>query len=279
MEELAEKLAAHLPDEFSRKMFAATMAAARDPVSPLRLSFFSLGIREMMGHLLHSLAPDGEIQSCSWFVKEYDRPTRRQRAKYAVQGGFSDASLKVLGLDPSSLYRQLAPMIEGLNKHVHVREDTLVDPSEAAPQIEATLRYLSELFEAIEGCRQRVASAVEEAIHNDTVMELVTTDTDYLNVLSSSHSVESVSIERIKAIRIDAEFVYFNVTGTVDVEFYWGRGEDGAASDENFPFGATMQASVDDLEDFSEVEVGIDASEWHARFECDEEPDDYPDNL
>lgn len=131
-----------------------------------------------------------------------------------------------------------------------------------------------ELFEAIEGCRKRVAAAVEEAIHNDTVMELVTSDTDYLNVLSSSHSLESVDIERIRAIRIDAEFVYFHVSGTVDIEFYWGRGDDGAASDENFPFQATMQASVEDLEDFSDIEVGINASDWQARFGPDEEPDD-----
>lgn len=77
-----------LPDDFSKDLLRASLRAADDHLSPLRRTFFSLGMREMVGHVLRSLAPDDEVKGCCWYRPEADAPTRQQRAKYIVQGAW-----------------------------------------------------------------------------------------------------------------------------------------------------------------------------------------------
>lgn len=271
--ELAEVLAARLPDEFSRRIFAATWKASQDEESPLRLTFFSVGIREMVGHLLHLWAPDKGVEACSWFKREHDTITRRQRAKYAVQGGLSDEFLAAAGLDLGALYGSLSRQMDALSKYVHVREATVPkDRDEAERHIDETLAFLVQLFEAVDECKGKVVTAVEAAIHEETVMAVITESFDDLDVLSSSHSVETVYVDEIKVTGIDHQAVQFHIAGSIGVEFYWGRGEDAAQVDKGFPMTATMWSWVDDLERFEDVEVLVDGSEWLASFGPDDEP-------
>jgi hypothetical protein len=57
-------------------------------------------MRELFGHTLHALAPDANVTKCEWFkrVPKTNGPTRRQRAKYATQGGLSDDYIDEIGV-------------------------------------------------------------------------------------------------------------------------------------------------------------------------------------
>jgi hypothetical protein len=66
----------------------------------IRLNQFAAAMRELFGHTLHALAPDANVTKCEWFkrVPKTNGPTRRQRAKYATQGGLSDDYIDEIGV-------------------------------------------------------------------------------------------------------------------------------------------------------------------------------------
>jgi hypothetical protein len=57
--------------------------------NPIRGNLCALALREITGHLLHTLAPDARVSNCCWYKQEEgtQRPTRQQRGTYIVQGG------------------------------------------------------------------------------------------------------------------------------------------------------------------------------------------------
>ena len=59
-----------LLDEFSREVLKGSLMAYKALDNPLRLSQFSTGIRELIGHTLSTLAADDEVKASSWFVVE-----------------------------------------------------------------------------------------------------------------------------------------------------------------------------------------------------------------
>lgn len=267
---LTRRLRRRLPDEYSRRMFDGSWRAFNDDANPLRLTFFSLGMREMVGHIFHLLAPDDNVSACSWFFKEHDTITRQQRAKYIVQGGLSDSFLQSIHVDMATLYASVSPMIKTLSKHVHVREATSEpDQPTIMAVVSDTLTFLGELFQAIRSCRKKVTDALEETIHEETIMALISENLDYIDVLSSTHSVETVDVSSVVIISIDEEIVRFRVRGEIGVDFHWGSSHDGIDGDETFPFEATMWSSVDDLQSFQDIEVTVDDSSWQKTFEPD----------
>ncbi|WP_430246476.1 hypothetical protein ACQY1M_24670 (plasmid) [Neorhizobium sp. DAR64861/K0K2] len=89
LDRLSGFLKAMLFDEFSREVLKGSLMAYKSLDTPLRLSQFSTGIRELIGHTLSSLAADDDVKASSWFVVDTPdgRPTRRQRIKFGIQGG------------------------------------------------------------------------------------------------------------------------------------------------------------------------------------------------
>jgi hypothetical protein len=265
--QLAGRLRRRLPDDFSSRMFDASWQAFNDPTNPLRLTFFSTGIREMVGHMLHTLAPDESVMACSWFTTEDKTVTRRQRAKYMVQGGLSDDLLMSMNVNMATLYASVRPKIDNLSKHVHVREATAeTDPAKIEEIATDTLVFLIELLEAICICRTTVTDALEGAIHEETVMALVTENLDYIDVLSSSHSVETVDVLSKTILSIDNEIVRFKITGEVEADFHWGSSSDGIDGSEAFPFEMTMWSFVEDIGRFEDIEVMVDDTHWQEQF-------------
>lgn len=96
-----------LPDQFSRTVLAGAIAALRSD-NPLRAHHFATSIRELIGHILHTLAPDASVVKADWYRAEDNKPTRRQRATYAVQGGMSDSRVEALGFDIADMHKQLS---------------------------------------------------------------------------------------------------------------------------------------------------------------------------
>jgi len=99
-------LAPLLVDDFSRQVLAGATRVVGDADNPIRLNLFAAAIRELFGHTLHVLAPDANVTACSWYRPEPNTtgPTRRQRAKYATQGGLGDAFIEEAGADVEHLH-------------------------------------------------------------------------------------------------------------------------------------------------------------------------------
>src|ERR1700759_3976934 len=94
-----EELRKVLLDEFSNQLLTGALQVVGDAGNPIRLSQFATAMRELFSYTLQTLAPDVEVTKCVWFKQEPDTqgPTRRQRAKYAMQGGLADDYVAEIG--------------------------------------------------------------------------------------------------------------------------------------------------------------------------------------
>jgi hypothetical protein len=65
-------------------------------------------------------------------------------------------------------------------------------------------------------------------------------------------------------VEIGAEYIYYRITGTVDVELHYGGKSDPAQIDKNFPFTCTTVAGVDEPFKFIDEMTGmeVDTSSW-----------------
>lgn len=270
-----DRLRSHLPDDHSCRVLDGSWRAFSDVDNPLRLTFFSVGVRELIGHLFHLLAPDDEVRACDWFVEEHTTVTRQQRAKYMIQGGLPDAFLH--SIDMAALYASVRPRIDELSKYVHIREDTAaVDKAVIQSVAMDTLAFLISLFDAIGECRKKVTDALEGIIQEETVMAMVTENLDHIDALSSTHSVDTVDVLSIEITGMDHEVVRFRIRGEIGVDFHWGPSDDGVDGDEAFSFEMTMWSFVGDLLRFEDIEITVDDSEWQEGFYGDQDWEERP---
>jgi len=91
MEEVLTALKQKVGDAFSQKTVDAAARALADGENPLRANFFATAMRILFEHTMGILTPDAEVKDCAWYKleKEDGEPTRGQRIKYAIHGGFS----------------------------------------------------------------------------------------------------------------------------------------------------------------------------------------------
>jgi hypothetical protein len=117
-------------DAFSRSAIAGAQHALADMANPLRLNFFSTAMRILFEHMIGTLAPVEQVAQSEWFVAERSDnvPTRWQRIVFAIQGGMSDSFVKsTLQIDTTPLRQKLIKAVDNLSKHVHGREDTIIE--------------------------------------------------------------------------------------------------------------------------------------------------------
>lgn len=75
-----------LNSKFEKDLFEASLKNLEDKSNKLRFNNFSYSIRELLRHILHNLAPDNEIISCSWYKNETGTPgiiSRGERVRHA----------------------------------------------------------------------------------------------------------------------------------------------------------------------------------------------------
>ena len=65
----ADLLESFPDDRFLKKIVKGVMRVARDKKNPIRGNLVASGLREVTGHILHSLAPDEAVRDCVWFVR------------------------------------------------------------------------------------------------------------------------------------------------------------------------------------------------------------------
>lgn len=258
-----------LPDDFSKTLLAGGLAVLASGI-PIRAHLFAAALREVVGHLLQSLAPDEDLTQAVWFTKEADRPTRRQRMKYAIQGGVSDDMADKLGIDTSDMHRDVGAVIAELNKRTHVRPNTLLtDRAEVDAFANDVVDAVIDFLHAIKDMRDAVADAV---VHNASMPvfgSFLQESNDVIDVLSTHSFVEQVDVTEVRVLGIRLHEIEYEAEGTVYVELNYGSSSDraqgeGATMHDEYPFKCRMSGAVTDLADIHDVtKMEVDTSSFY----------------
>lgn len=256
-------LASALPDDFSRTLLASAIETLDSP-NALRAHHFASTVRELVSHVLHTLAPDDQVKNASWYKEEVDKPTRRQRATYAVQGGMPDAVVDALGVHRADMQTELGDAFEALNKYTHVREGNLLISQEeidvfAVQAKDAVVAF----FVTIADLRTALADTAIHELGTEIFEKFIETSVDNLDTLSGQTHVEGIEVDQAEIASIGLHFIRYRVEGTVYVELNWGRGDDGASTSDSYPFTCDVEGSVDNIKEFSNVSnIQVDNPSW-----------------
>lgn len=238
--------------------------------NPLRAHLYATAMRELLGHTLHTRAPDALVEACSWYVAEEDRPTRRQRATFAIQGGMPNAVVDSLGLDASDMQKELTSAVTELNKRTHVRPGTLLNEPQQVDEFSTdTAAAIFEFLNMIADMRTSVAQSLLHTVSNDVFSKFLEETVSDIDILSTHTQVEGVEVEQIEVSQIGVDSIVYHAEGTVYVTLVFGSGSDqekgdGATISESFPFSCTLQGSVERLQEISDVSnLDVDTSSWY----------------
>lgn len=273
---LNDELAALKPkamDDFSRITITGAQHALADAANPLRLNFFSTAIRILFEHMMGTLAPVDQVVETEWFVSEREgnAPTRGQRIVFAIQGGLSDEFVKdTLQIDIAPIRQRLIKAVDNLSKHVHGREDTIVeghDEQDAAAS--GAIEALGNFLDTYHECRSTILNAIQQELDDAAVDALLSDTILEVDELATHHSVEEVYVGDTSVRSIGAHFITYRATGSVAIGLQWGsnsdlRRGDGAEADLSFPFYCDIQVSLDDPLNlaFSDTNYSVDVSSW-----------------
>jgi hypothetical protein len=261
-----------LVDDFSQHVLTGALRVVGDRENPLRLNLFAAAVRELFGHTLHTLAPDTEVTQCSWYAPEpnTNRPTRRQRVKYATQGGLSDAFIAEVGVDVDHLHDNAIASINELSKYTHVRPGVLVtNQSEIDSFVDEALSALLGLFESFKECRDEVLRAIYNHIDQEVFSSFISETIQEIDEIATHYEVNIVWMDEVEITTLSAHSVEFKVTGSVDAQLQWGSGSDfrrgdGASLSHDFPFEVNMRAPVEDITAFADVKYSVDNRGWYG---------------
>ena len=270
MSSLEEQLRSKLLDKFSQDVLTGALLVVGDGKNPIRISQFSSAVRELFNYSLHFLAPDEQVTKCDWFVLEANTktPTRRQRAKYATQGGLSDEYIEGIGVDVEHLHDEALAAINEVNKFTHIRPETVTDDQTYIDDFaNSAMHALLLLLSTFEHCRDTIVRALVDEINDEAVNVLITDTIDSVDELATHHSVEAVYVENMRVTSITHDEIQFEVEGTLSVGLQWGSNSDirsgeGAELDQDFPFHVRMVSPVSDPAAFYDVTYQVDTSKW-----------------
>lgn len=268
-----DALTKRLIDDFSRTVLEGAISVAQDADNPIRGNLFASALREAFTHMLHKLAPDEQVEQCSWFKPESEngRPTRAQRQRYMIQGGITDEYVvNELKLDVASLHSQLGVAVKTLNRATHIREGTAIsDEAEVESLAQRILAAFEALLDAVDHCNSELMAAIEEAAVDEAANSVLYETIQQIDSLATHHSIEEIDVDTIKTVRIDAHYVWYRATGTIAAELQWGsnsdlRRGDGLVLPHSFPFECDIPAPVDDPTTFetSMIELRVGDGGW-----------------
>jgi hypothetical protein len=268
-------------DQFSGRAIDGSLRALADAENPLRLNFFSTGMRILFEHLMDTLSPEDEVVKTSWFTAERDdgKPSRGQRVLFAIQGGLSEVFVKEkLKVDLPPLRKRLTTAFAELSKHVHGNENSIIlDQTEQDKVAARTAVSMGACMDALRECREAVLKPIAEALDSAAVDALLSDAMLEVDELATHFSVDELYVESVAVSAIGADMITYRVTGSVEVTLQWGsnsdlRRGDGAESSQSFPFHCEFQLPLDDPWDLGHAELtyGVDVSRWHEMMAPDE---------
>lgn len=225
------------------------MRVARDRSNPIRGNLAASGLREIVGHVLHSLAPDEEVLRCVWFEQAKDTKgvTRRQRASYIVHAGLPEAFVEeTLSLEVREEVQPLLDAMSALNKATHVRAETIVDKGrDVQVMIQSVFLGVLSLLEAAQTSRETMKHAMAEAMQEAVFDNLISQTIQELDELSTHTLVEGHVIDTVEVHEINATTIRYRVTGEVEVELQYGSDSDvrndiGFRQNDSYPYRAII---------------------------------------
>lgn len=229
------------------------MCVARDKGNPMRGNLVASGLREVVGHVLHGLAPDEEVRRCVWFerVEGTKKPTRRQRARYIVHAGLPEEFVeKELNLDVEQVAKPVLEAVDALSKATHVRPGTIVQKgSDVRAMLDKSLRGVVGLLDAAATSREKTTQAIADVMHEAVFQRLISEAIPELDELSTHTIVDDHYIERVDVDEMDATRVGYVINGTVEVELQYGSNGDvrrdiGFRRSDSCPYLATVGSSA-----------------------------------
>jgi hypothetical protein len=268
-------------DPFSGWAIEGALRALADNENPLRLNFFSTGMRILFEHLIDTLSPEDEVARTSWFKPEREdgKPTRGQRVIFAIQGGLSETFVKdELKVDLPPLRTRLLTAFAEMSKHVHGNENTIIPGQDEQDMVaERTVAAMGAFLDALRECREAVLMPIAEALDSAAVDALLSDAMLEVDELAPHFSVDDLYVEDVVVSAIGAEMITYRVTGSAEITLQWGsnsdvRRGDGAESSQSFPFHCELQVPLDDPWDLDQAKVayGVDVSKWRDAMTPDE---------
>lgn len=261
---------------FERDLYDSTMRNLADEENKLRFSNFAYAMRELVRNVLERVAPDESVAACTWFKPEPQngKPTRRQRATFAIQGGLDDDFIrKALGFAADEMHRALKEAIDNLSKFTHVGPVTFgINRQQVESHVTETLDAVANLFTTISDCRVEIIERLWDQIDREVIDQTLRETIGAVDEISTHSSIDEVYIDKIVIVAIDEDRIYFQANGSVACELQWGSNSDlrndmGAAAEESFPFTCTLSSPVDEPSDVVADDDGlsVDTSSWHDR--------------
>lgn len=266
--EIIERLLVCMPNDLCRTIVQGSIRAIGDDNNPIRANLFALGVRETIRIMLDCMAPDKKVRQTPWFQagvgekqasknaegqKKAEDVTRRDRMRYATQGGLSDKLLSDLDLDPEVMHADLVVKVNQLSKFAHISPASMLsEENEVLAFVEEVAQAVIDFVDQIHAVRGEIATAVSDSIQSEADLALTETEVDGLDELSTHTRVDEVAVEHIKVLSIDESYVHIEASGTVYVELIYGSGSDerngmGARMTDNYPFTMAMKSPVTNL--------------------------------
>ena len=269
-----QALGERLTSNFAEKLLDGAIRVARSD-NPIRGNLFASAFRELLSHSLRDFAPDKNVKASQWFKVETcdERPTRRQRMKYAVQGGISDSYLHdTLGLVFDDWFKEVIVANDELNKATHLQPDTIIThEADVIDLATKSAEAMHRLLDAIGSTREGLLNAVEEQLNREAIDAILAETVQTIDSLAPHHSIEEIWADDIRVTKIDSEYVWYLVAGTIEAELRWGsnsdfRKGDGAAANHSFPFECDMRASVSSPTDLllDELDLRVSRGNWNS---------------
>jgi hypothetical protein len=240
-------------DRFFETVLAGCFRVGQDKGNPLRGNFLASGLREAIGHVLHSLAPDEEVRACIWFVQAKDTPTvtRQQRASYIVRAGLPDQFVSdTLKIDVRKYTKPLIEMMDGLSKATHVRSDTILSKGTKIRQmVQDVLLGIDQLLQAAADSREAITGAVANVMDAAVFKKFIFETIQELDELSTHTTVDDHQIDEVSVTKLDSVEIRYRVTGEVMVQLQYGSDSDvdndmGVRLDDSYPYVATITCAV-----------------------------------
>ena len=278
---MIEKIKKILKSQFEIELFDSALRNLEDEENKLRYNNFAYSVRELSRHFLHSLSPENNVKSCSWYetLTDDDKPTRAQRIKYAIQGGMSDELLTKNGFDIEELkevIKSTKDIISSLSKYTHINEDIFDIPkSEVDLKSKEVLEIFAEFVETIDNYKQDLKSSLDGELDNHILNEIIWATFNEVDILAPHHQIEYSEIEDYEIEEINNEFITVSVNGNLNVTLEYGsknerKSGDGLDLHESFPFTGIIKyrIEVDFPSSNYEVEdLNVDTDSWYGEEE------------
>lgn len=246
-----------LSGDFEHDLFNAALYNLNDVHNKLRFNNFAYSLRELTRHILARLAPDKNVLNTAWFMpvasEKPNQITRKQRMKYAIQGGLLDDYVAdILGIDVDEIGKKVNDSIDLLSKYTHVNPESFyIEADTIRAFSKGVIEAVLLLFQTIDESRSLLTKELEAHIDKSIINNLFYETIDTIDYLATHYNIEDYSVDDIKLLDIDDTTVYFKAEGYVGVKLQYGsdgdlRRGDGMTMDESFPFTGNFYGLIKD---------------------------------